>query len=359
MSSQRNSSPKLKIAIRTDKDVTGGEKYGIFVDVTNISGTTIDDISVTPQVIPGTLLEGRDAPQNIELEEVESKSRNIVREMESQISLAYERKVLRELSVADRIAARLARDIKRIFPLISNGFFFRLPFHLFDELLNELSVLEIPIWARQALRIEDWSDVERLEKEVIFQEDENSFLRKTFEINKGKLASIRAKLEKIHTDPSNSQTDLKDVYSLQSDETISFPFKARAPTIFRNRTFSAQFLITYKEASKTGNFSSSQDLNFSPSPSVISGGVILGGVSGFLVKTIMITPQEWFSANFWINLVGAIVLALLTASLTVKAPESKKSISAEDFIGGFILGTAAGLFAETVIDKLRGLIRIV
>ncbi len=71
----------------------------------------------------------------------------------------------------------------------------------------------------------------------------------------------------------------------------------------------------------------------------------------------MISPQAWFTNNFWVNVIGTIVLALAMAFVTVKNPDSQKPITAENFIGGFILGVLTGMFSDVIIQKLRDLLQ--
>ncbi len=355
MPTRKPTSPKLKTVIRTDKETFGGEVYTVSVDVTNSSDAVIDDISVTPQVIPGIPLEIRQGPENIELEELEAKKRQIVREMETQISLAYERKVLRELSPYERIVALAARSVGTILPFLPAPHMFT---RLIGDLAEEVSVLSVPVWARQALRIEDWADIERIEQEVISYEEQDSFLRKAFLLNRVKLRELIDKLDRMKADKEKTQDDLKDVYSIQPTETISFPFKARAPLVFRTKDYAIQFLISYKDQQlrKAGTFSASQDIRFYPSSAVVSLGVLLGAIGGFLVKVSMVSQQEWFTPTFGGNLIGTIVLALAIAFITVRTPDSKKPITADNFIGGFILGVLAGIFSESIIERLRVLV---
>jgi hypothetical protein len=354
MTSKKNLSPKLLATIRPDKDIIGGEIYTILVEISNESGIVIDNISAIPQIIPGALLAEREGPQNTELEELEAKKRQIVREMESQVSLAYERKIWRELSRWERVMAVLARNMSTLLPFIPLPFFLR---DLAGNFSKEFSVLSIPVWARQALRIEEWADIEQLEREIITYEEESSFLRRAFLLNKEKLCALIEKLDRLQI--NNKETDnLRDVYTIQPGESISFPFRAKAPVVFRIKDYSVQFLISYgdRQQNKTGTFSTNAIIRFYPSALTISIGVLIGAIGGLLVRVGMVQSQHWFTPSFWGNLVATIVLALAIAFITARTPDSKKPITAEDFIGGFILGVLSGIFSETIIQRLAALV---
>ena len=181
-------STKLKAEIRIPKESFGQEVYTVFVDLSNPTDTLIDGISVTPQIIPGRLLDDNNGPEIVELEEFELKKRRIVKEMESQISHAFEQKQFQEIP-----------PIARYFYLIYNAL------HLFQPTISASTPLVrhymkmgifSPTLAIEALRIEDWEDIERLDNEIISYEKQNSFLQTAFSLNKEKLRGI---LDKIKT----------------------------------------------------------------------------------------------------------------------------------------------------------------
>ena len=50
------------------------------------------------------------------------------------------------------------------------------------------------------------------------------------------------------------------------------------------------------------------------------------------------------------------MLGLIAALITARGPESKKAITVEDFVGGFIIGAVSGLFSEKIISKIGNLL---
>jgi hypothetical protein len=74
------------------------------------------------------------------------------------------------------------------------------------------------------------------------------------------------------------------------------------------------------------------------------------------VSLVNSTQLTWFTPIFWFNLVGSAALAIVFALLTVRTSTSKKVITTEDFVGGFILGALTGIFSDAILDKLKILI---
>jgi len=358
MPSKRISEQKLKATIRTPKEVLGMETYTVVVDVTNVTKVPIDNVTVVSQVIPGIVMERREFPENVELQNLERKKRQLVKEMELQIAKAYEQKFMRSLSQADRF--RLAAEnlsafaLTALLSLLPSGGILR-----FDKVTNlltdKLSSTAIPEWAREALSIEEWEDIERIEMDIISQEPEDSFLRKVFTINKEKLKRVIDNLQTVKTKKEQSEDTLRDTYSIMPNETISFPFKARAPLVSRARDYSLEFLVSYsdRQLDTTGTFSANQVTRFYPPSWIIGLGVVIGALGGFVVKSTFISQQLAFTPVWWWSLLGNMILALIFAFATVKTPNSNKPITAEDFIGGCIVGALAGIFSDAILVKLK------
>lgn len=347
MPSKKTPQQKLKVSIRTSKEIFSWETYTISVDVTNISDSVVDNVAVKPQSVPGLLLQTSEGPENTVLEQLESQKRKIVRELETQVSTAYENKTYRELSRLGKINASLAR----LFTLRSS-----VSFNEFSVSVGDgTSPLSIPAWAKQALQIEDWADLERMEKDIMVYEDAESFLRKAFEINKSKLRKILDKLDEAKSSPDKANDDLKDVYSIHPSDTITFIFKARAPFVIRTRDYSAQFLISYNEPSSgtVGTFSENQAINFFPSPLIIYVGVFLGAIGGFIVRVFLNPQIGWLTPAFGVQLAVNLILAFVVAYVTVRTPNSNKSIIADSFAGGFVIGVLTAIFSDSITEKLK------
>src|SRR6266496_4838827 len=176
-----------------------------------------------------------------------------------------------------------------------------------------------------------------------------------FLLDKQKLQEIQNKILETE-DKTKQEKNLKDIYSIQPSETISFTYKAKAPTLFRTRTYSLQFNISYAQDNNINpTFSSYQSISFYPSPFAIPLGALTGAITGFVVKVTLVSSTQltWFTPTFWFNLIGSAALAIVFALLTVRTSTSKKVITTEDFVGGFILGALTGIFSEAILDKLK------
>jgi hypothetical protein len=349
MLNQKTTLQKLNVTIHTDQDILSSELYTIIVDVTNLNDTVIDDVSVESKIIPGKFITQR-APENVEFSELETKRVQLVKEMEDQIEEAYQRKAWEEMNLQQKISTIIR---KNFVPTFVAPVAFGLKLEWTPDIPGS-----VPSWARQSLKIEEWSDIERVENEIMSYEKEDSFLRKAFLLNKQKLRELIDKLEKLKETEMDRKQKLKNSYSIQPNDTLSFPFQARAPLVYRKRNFFSQFTISYndKQSNTQGTFSSTQQITFNASPLVITAGVMTGAISGYLVKTTLMSPVKGFTMELVLGLLGTIVLGLVMAAATVKTPDIQKSVTAENFVGGFIIGALTGMFSDTIIDKLKTLI---
>lgn len=209
----------------------------------------------------------------------------------------------------------------------------------------------IPNWAEQATKINNWHDVEVVEKEYINIESTDDFLKKAFRINKDKLKRIHNNLEKTE----NTDNDLSIKYTLEPNSTISFPFKAKSPFVFKERKYPFHFQITAteRENKKTINTSKKGEVKIIPTAYTITLGVVLGAFLGFISKRGLLENSTWFNgSDFWIDMVVSIIIGLILSWITVKSKDKNKPIVVSDFIGGLIIGSLGGLFTENIINIL-------
>jgi hypothetical protein len=351
-------SKKLKVSIRTPKEVFGSEVYIVFVDVTNLTSKLIEGVSVTHQFLPG-ILHLQEAPIESEMTEHQRKKQRLVREMERQVAVAYRRNVMHGQSLIRRLVKtsfQTYESMGRIRSFIPTpvGVLSRSAADNLTDYAEETLAI-IPSYAKEALRIEDWDDVERLERDVISHEDQSSDIRLLYLSNKEKLQKLLNKIAKKEDEKEN--ISLKEVYSIQPSETMAFPFEVHAPYLSRAKTYSLQFKISYKDIlpDTTSAFSENEELSFYPSPSAIYAGAFLGAIAGFVVKSILSTPIQLVVSNpllFGSNLLGSVVLALVFTAFTIRTPDKKKVITTEDFVGGLILGALVGIASKSIFDYL-------
>jgi hypothetical protein len=143
------------------------------------------------------------------------------------------------------------------------------------------------------------------------------------------------------------ETNFKAKYVIKSGETVGIPFEAVAPFLLQANHFTFQFKVSYQDPSDDtiANISVSEDFTFYPSIPAIYIGAAIGGIIGAMIKTASILPP----LN---NLVVSILLALVFTAFTVRTPTSKKVITTEDFIGGFILGAFTGFASPIILNYL-------
>ncbi|MBK6708875.1 MAG: hypothetical protein IPG51_00820 [Chloroflexi bacterium] len=269
---------KLRASVRIPPLTFGHETYDVFVDITNLSDKPLDEITVTKKLVPGLIIEPKGLPEFTELTKLEFRKRKIMQEMEVQVGRAYEQKELRTAPTLKRLIALTEKKISISFPSL-------IPFDIFTILVSDETNSSVPSWARQALRIEDWDDIEKIENVAFDQEAENSLLLEAFSINKSKLRKILDELE-VTRDTAKS-IKRKDTYTLQPGETISFHFAGKAPFVYRVRDYPLQFTVTYRdpEHNTVGSFSLRKNITFSPSSLAI-------GFGAFVVRFQVLSLEE-------------------------------------------------------------------
>ena len=331
---------KLKVSLRFPRLLFGSEEYSLVVEVTNLTDRVLTDLEVERQLLPGVPLSIQESPSYSELDDLDNQKRQLVQELEALVEKAYERKRMRKMSATDRLIFLYAN-----IPIIAASVLTR---------SSSSSIISLPVWARQATRIKEWPDVERLEELLIAGEPEDSFLRKVFLLDKEKLRECLARIAQVGNS-DNRQTNLGETISIQPGETISFSFRYRAPHLYRQRNFDTQLRVSYKDTSSSvsGNYSVGEAVNFGPSYFSVPVGAAIGATVGFVVRALFLAQSAWSAKDFGAQLLGSILLALVVAFFTARSPDSKKIITVEDFLGGFIIGALAGLFSEKFLQFLN------
>ncbi|MHB0860329.1 hypothetical protein ACYCS5_03495 [Paenibacillus sp. SEL3] len=334
---------KLKIDIVADEQIVGSTQYTISVNVTNISGKDIHQLDVFPTHTIGQQLTSLNEIENVELSELEEKKNKIINEMQKQIDSAYERNQLNSLNTFQKFVLLFVQVID-----IYAG--------MFGYLTGKKTVKSTPTWAIEALKIDDWEDVERIEHDVMGKIEEDRFLKRAFLINKDKLKRI---IDKINLQSElGSSNELNKGFTLAAGETLTFPFSFKAPHLLKSKVGETQFKTSYKE-SENGtaiNSSITQKIKIYPSAFAVPTGSMLGSICGYLIKLSLISSNSFTQIN-WSSMSGSILLGLLVALVTARKSNTTKAITVEDFLGGFIIGSLTGLFSENFLDKLKILIQ--
>lgn len=327
-------SEHISVNLITQEYIAGSQEYAVTVNITNISGKEISDLQVFNTLSAGREISLTDGLESSNLNALEDKKRRLIRELERAVESAYARKRRKKQSISEQVAITLI-EVLDIYASIFS---------------KRKSQPTIPYWAEEALKIDEWEDVEKLEKEVIVFEDDDSFLAKAYAINKEKLERVMSKLEK-----EQSKIFSKGV-SLPEGSTISFPFSFKAPHLLKQKKMDLSFKVSYKTEGEdvVHTRSSTTRVSIYPSAFSVPTGGMIGALVGYAIKNTLISVES-FTLN-WGVLIGSLALGLVISLLATRKPEMNKAITVEDFTGGLIIGVLAGLYSETIITKLQNLL---
>lgn len=327
-------SEHISVNLITQEYIAGSQEYAVTVNITNISGKEISDLQVFNTLSAGREISLTDGLESSNLNALEDKKRRLIRELERAVESAYARKRRKKQSISEQVAITLI-EVLDIYASIFS---------------KRKSQPTIPYWAEEALKIDEWEDVEKLEKEVIVFEDDDSFLAKAYAINKEKLERVMSKLEK-----EQSKIFSKGV-SLPKGSTISFPFSFKAPHLLKQKKMDLSFKVSYKTEGEdvVHTRSSTTRVSIYPSAFSVPTGGMIGALVGYAIKNTLISVES-FTLN-WGVLIGSLALGLVISLLATRKPEMNKAITVEDFTGGLIIGVLAGLYSETIITKLQNLL---
>jgi len=301
------------------------------VKITNTSGDLIRNFEVTPSLIAGIELQNIMDLENIEMNGLKDKKRRLIRELEKQIQTSYARQKIKNYSISEKFLFIISEGLDIYASLFKFG--------------KDTPLTTIPVWAEESMKIDDWEDVERLEQEIMAKDVEDAFIKTSFSITKDKLKKVLASLGS-ETGKFNSGVDI------EHGHTISFPFKFRAPHLLKAKKYNVQFKATYESQLENSKVSTSFDkkLNIFASPFAIPTGGIIGGIVGYFIKATLISSTELTIS--WPLLIGSVLLGLFVSILVARHPDNNKAITVEDFLGGFIIGSLAGMFSDVLLAKL-------
>lgn len=327
-------SEHISVNLTTQEYIAGSQEYTVTVNITNISGKEISDLQVFNTLSAGREISLNDGLESSNLNALEDKKRRLIRDLERAVESAYMRNRRKKQSFSEQFAIALIEAVDFYASIFS----------------KRKSQPTTPYWAEEALKIDEWEDVEKLEKEVIIFEDDDSFLVKAYAINKEKLERVMSKLEK-----EQSKIFSKGV-SLPEGSTISFPFSFKAPHLLKQKKMDLSFKVSYKIEGEdmVHTRSNSTRISIYPSAFSVPTGGMIGSAIGYAIKSTLISGES-FTLN-WGVLVGSLALGLVISLLASRKPEMNKAITVEDFTGGLIIGVLAGVYSEIILTKLQTLI---
>ena len=335
----------IELEVITPELLVGSATCTTTVRITNNSTKNLDRVSVEPVVLCGKLLLPESSTEESSTSELFSFRRRIISEMERQVVLAYERDRIRNLSASEKAAYLYVSVINMYASIFTGG----------------TSRSGLPTWAREAFRIQEWEDVERLEADLMSKERETSILRKAFEINKGKL---RRCLNRIASENQKQQEQQHEQKLNPGDElppgaSITYPFTLRLPHLTKAKELNLEFQATYRdtENDQFTKRSVGKCANIRPSAFAVPTGGIVGAACGYGIRTTLNNSAAGGIAFDWWAFGGSILLGLVFTYVTARKPHGKQPIAVEDLVGGFIIGALTGLFSEEVLDKLALLMR--
>lgn len=327
-------SEHISVNLTTQEHITGSQEYSVALNITNTSGKEISELQVLNTLSAGREISINDGLESSNLNALEDKKRRLIRDLERAVESAYARNRRKKQTFSEKLAIAIIDAVDVYASLFS----------------KRKSQPTTPYWAEEALKIDEWEDVEKLENEVISFEDDDSFLKKAYAINKEKLGRVISKLEK-----EQSKAFSKGV-TLPEGSTITFPFSFKAPHFLKQKKMDLSFKVSYKVENEEVVHTRSNTTRISIYPSAFSvptGGMV-GAAVGYAIKSTL-TSGESFTLN-WGVLVGSLALGLVISLLASRNPETNKAITVEDFTGGLIIGVLAGLYSGAILTKLQTLI---
>lgn len=357
---------KIKTTILNSENLFGGERYALTVEVINLSSKPLSNVSVKPQILPGKNLTLQADLSYSEISVRDYEKRAVIQEMNQQSQIAYKflRNTRRFRAILPIEDNRAKNENSHSVDKLKNENLLIRAIRFIDDLYEPSEAIYSLNLYKKSLAISSLEDVEHIEKLIMSRISDDSFLKKAFLSNKERL--------KIILSSKTSQADdLNESFLLQPGQIISFTFYSKAPHLLHQRKTDVQFEFSYIEDGEepyNKRIISRQivrkTLVFYASGFSISLGVVLGGISGFVVKNIFISPtglQDLISKGFWSNflpsLIGTILLSCILSIAVKRSDESRKFVTVEDFSGGFIVGAIAGMFSNEILVFLRGLLK--
>jgi len=328
----------IRIDVAVPNEIAGSAAYTVAVTITNTGSADLQGVQVQPQVLPGRILTRQVEVRDGEESELEGRRWALIEEMESQVVRAY----IRQRGFSGRRVIQHSSAAMRVLEVYAS---------MFARPVSQGP----PPWTGEAFAINDWEDVEVLEKEIICHEPADGPIRRAFLIDKGKLQRCLAAL----ADQSSKPVSLDSGPGLAPGSSLTFPFVAKAPHLLRRREVDLQFRVTYRDSAteRLTSHALTKHVTMFPSAFAVPTGGLVGAVCGQGIRVALQHHGQAVILKFDpLTFGGAALLGLVFAILTSRKPDTYKVITSEDFIGGFLIGVAAGLFTDAILDRFRGLL---
>ena len=304
----------VTLEVKLPNEIIGGSRYTVTVTVRNAGPEDLNNLEVAPQLIAGRLLSRQIEVHQVDTRTAEMQRSVLIGELETFVRVAYESQKVANMSIWQRIASWFV-----IFP--------------------ELATPE------EALRINEWSDVEALEQSLITTPSTSKIVKSGFAVAR----------DKLYRQLGNYAGPLRQPSSLSPGSSIAFPFLIKAPHLWRPWLPEMQFNVTYHEArsGRTAARTISAQSRLLPSSFAIPLGGLVGGITGQIIQNLLRTSAS--TTSVWAFL-GYALLGLVLALLTERRPDTVKTVSVEDFWGGVLVGVLAGLFGDEILARLAAVV---
>jgi hypothetical protein len=329
----------IKVNVKVPHMVFGGETYSISVEVINTTPSPINYVYVEAIELPGRLRYQKKEGGDDAISALKNYDRQVREEMRTQAEYAlifhHNMGVLKILSPF----------YKGLFDILK----------IYSSTLRGVRLTMLPSWSRRAIDIRSVKDAEEIEGSIINLLPDENKVKLAWKLNMVKLKQYEKELRQLQKRKGNEHNKNKE---LPVGSAVTINFKIKAPLMLSPRESEAIFQVYYDanefHAQKTTSVGAKISLAASPISIIV--GSIIGAIFGFVVRITYLTPSTiWFTGVFWQDLAGSIILGLLFAILVGKTPETRKPLTAEDFLGGILVGALAGLFSINVISALSNL----
>lgn len=331
-----NTTEDISIDIGLQEYISGSQEYSANVTVTNTSGKPLINLQVF-----NTLSAGREANRGNDisdsnLTDLEDRKQRLIKELEKNVELCLWDYRYKQFSFQKKI-------------LYHSVEFFEMYFSVLSAFSKGKTPITTPIYAEEALRIDEWEDVERLEKDIISLESDDSLRKKTYSIDKDKLQKVLSKLAE-----ENDKKFFRGI-TLHPSSTTSFLYQFKAPHLLKQRKMDISFKASYKLEGEeiVHTRTVTKKILLYPSAFAVPTGGIIGAIIGYIIKATIASKAVFVFS--WGNFIGIVALGLLFSSLSSRNSDVSKWITVEDFTGGFIIGAMAGIFSESILAKLQSL----
>lgn len=139
-------SENIALNLVSQEYIAGSQEYSVSLNVTNVSGQPISDLQIINTLSAGRELSANDDLDTTNLTKLEDKKRRLIRELEKGVESAYARNRQKRMSFTESIALAVVEMVDGYASIFS----------------KRKTQPTTPYWAEEALKIDEWEDVERL-----------------------------------------------------------------------------------------------------------------------------------------------------------------------------------------------------